>query len=90
MPEPQTAVPVRIHSAQTPAREREAHWYGAPRTGEQHAFVGIRSACRRFTWQASWSIVGPIEAVDRGRACDECLVATGSTEAELHGRDGNR
>jgi hypothetical protein len=72
----------------TLAPEREAHWYGAPRTGEQHAFVGIRTACRRYTWQSTWSIVGPIEAVDRSTACQECLVATGSTEAELAGGFG--
>jgi hypothetical protein len=87
--QPTTAV--RITGSHTSLLvERPAHWYGAPGTGEQHAFRGIRSVCRRSLWTAAWSIVGPIEAVDRGRACGECIALTGSTEAELHAADGNR
>lgn len=80
---------VRITGSNTSASPRATVWYRHP-GGSAHAFVGFRSVCDRFTWQASWGIVGPIEAVDRAEACSVCITLTGSTEAELRAQDGGR
>lgn len=79
-----------IHVAHSSPAPVEPKWYAAPLTGIQHAFRGIRAVCSASWWTAAWSIVGPIEAVDRSRACADCLALTGSTEAELAGQFGDR
>ncbi|MES2210940.1 MAG: hypothetical protein V4515_12280 [Chloroflexota bacterium] len=79
-----------ISGSHTMTAERPATWYRAPVSGLAHAFRGVRALCGISYWAASWGIVGPIEAVDRGQACGSCLILTGSTEAELRGQNGDR
>lgn len=79
-----------IHVAHSSPPGQEAKWYGSPVDGSQHGFYGIRTACGASWWTAAWRIIGSIAEVDRSKACEDCLVATHSTEAELHGLDGNR
>jgi len=77
-----------VHAAHTIAAPAEAVWYRDRATGIEHAYAGIHRECDRRWWTAALAIVGPIEAVDRAAACEPCLVATGSTEAELAGGFG--
>lgn len=79
-----------IHVAHSSAPSVEPKWYAAPLTGIVHAFRGIRTVCSAAWWTAAWSIVGPIEAVDRSKACGACLILTGSTESELRADAGDR
>ncbi len=79
-----------IHAAHTVAPERPVVWYAAPMTEIEHAFRGVRNVCSGSLWTAAWSIVGPIEAVDRSKACGACLILTGATETELRAIAGDR
>lgn len=72
---PQPGATVTVHAAHSIVT-RPTVWYSRPDTLEEHAFQGFRSMCRRFTWQASWGIVGELESVTRSRACTDCLALT--------------
>lgn len=51
-------------------------WYRKP-GGSVHAFEGISSLCRRFYWQASWTVAEPetseADAADRCPACAQLV-----------------